>query len=126
MEKSLAEELRTEVNFQDLSGELTRARVGNKNWDNIASIWFASIIFISAITVVFFPVRLYDNFFFRLFLVAIILVFLLYFLQYIKGEILVFYDKKDNVVFWTRVNRANREILNQIVRFVQEKVQSNP
>jgi len=48
----------------------------------------------------------------------------LYLLRFIKSEILVFYDKQDYGVFWTRVNSANRERLNQIVEFVKGKVES--
>jgi hypothetical protein len=35
--------------------------------------------------------------------------------------VVVFYDKKDNGVFWTKVNVASREKLNQIIGFIQEK-----
>jgi hypothetical protein len=127
IERSLVEELRTVVKFEELSGKTTRARLGNKHWDSFAFTWLIFAILVGAIAVVFFPDRLYHNFvLFGLFLGAIFLAVLLYLLQYIKTEAVMFYDKKDIVVFWTRVNRDNREILNQIITFIQEKVQFNP
>jgi hypothetical protein len=127
VERSLVEELRTVVKFEELSGKTTRARLGNKHWDSFAFTWLIFVILLGAIAVVFFPDRLYHNFLLiGLFLGAIFLAVLFYLLQYIKTEAVMFYDKKDIVVFWTRVNRDNREILNQIITFVQEKVQFNP
>jgi hypothetical protein len=126
VESSIAEDVRTVVKFDKLSGKITNARVGNNNWDYLWSFWFLSVIYGGAIAVVFFPDYIYQNYvFFRLYLVALFLLVPLHFLKYIKSEILVFRDKKDFGVFWTRVNPKNQEILQEIVRFVQEKVQSN-
>jgi len=61
---------------------------------------------------------------FNLFISGLAITIPLYLLKFIKSEILVFYDKQDNGVFWTRVNSANREKLNQIVEFVKIKVES--
>jgi hypothetical protein len=125
-ESSLTEDIRTVVKFDKLSGKTTTARVGNKNWDNLWYFWLLVVIYISAIAVVFFPDYLYQNTLaFRIFLVAMFLLVPLHFLSYMKSEILVFYDKKDYGVFWTRVSPENREVLNQVVKFVQEKVQFN-
>ncbi len=127
VERSLAEEVRTVVKFDKLSGKTARAWIGNENWDNVAFNWFAFVAFIGAIAAVFFPKQLYHNFvFIRLFLSAMFLVVPFYLMKYVKNEVLAFYDRKDIVVFWTRVNGANLEISNQIVRFVQEKVQYKP
>lgn len=127
VERSLVEEVRTVVKFEKLSGKTARAWIGNENWGNVAFNWFVFVTFIGAIAVVFFPTQLYHNFvFIRLLLSAMFLVVPFYLLKYVKSEILAFYDNKDVVVFWTKVNRANLEISNQIVRFVQEKVQLNP
>ncbi len=54
--------------------------------------------------------------------VGLALVIPLYFFRYIKSEILVFYNKHDNGVFWVRVNSANRERLNQITKFITGKI----
>jgi len=126
IESSLTEDARTVVKFDKLSGKTTRARVGNKNWDNVWSCWLFTVMYLIAIAVVFFPDYLYQNFtIFRIFLVVLFLLVPLHFLNYIKSEVLMFYDKKDYGVFWTRVKPANRETVNRVVKFVQERVQSN-
>jgi hypothetical protein len=56
---------------------------------------------------------------------GLILLIPLFLLKYIKSDILIFYDHNDNIAFWARINSANREKLNQIVEFIQEKVAFN-
>ena len=125
--RSLVKEAGIVLKFDELNGKTTLARIGNRSWDNVAFIWIVFVIFMGAIALVFFHDKLYHNYlFFRVFLGAVFLTVPLYLLKYIKSEVLIFYNKKDMAVFWTTVNRANRENLNEIVRFIQGKVQSNP
>jgi hypothetical protein len=125
VEKSLAEELTTVVRFDELSGKTKFAKMGNDKWDYVWSYWlfFVTISGISIST--FFAEWLKGNRLFgNLYFGGLALLIPLILMRYIKSEILVFYDKKDNGVFWTRVNKANREKLNQIVEFVKGKVES--
>lgn len=125
VEKSLAEEVTTVIRFDELSGKTKFAKMGNDNWDTIWSYWLFFVT-ISGISIsIFFAEWLKGNHLFgNLYFGGLALLIPLILMRYIKSEILVFYDKKDNGVFWTRVNKANREKLNQIVEFVKGKVES--
>ena len=125
VEKSLVEEITTIIKYDELSGETRIAKMGNDNWDNIWSYWlfFVCISGISAAT--FFAEQIKGSqLAFNLFFGSLALLIPLFFLRYIKSEVLVFYDKQDNGIVFARVNSKNREILNQIVEFVKGKAES--
>jgi len=124
MEKSLVEEVTTVIKFEELSGNTRFVRTGNDNWSKVASIWLFFMCITYTFTVVFFPTLFVGN---DLYLnsyigcIAILIVFFL--LQYIKTEALIFYDKKDNGIFWTRVNPDNLEILEEIIELINTKLE---
>jgi hypothetical protein len=126
VEKSLVEEVTTVINYDELSGEVKSERIGNDKWIYVWFYWLM-ILFIAGVSmVVFFSKQMSETpLFLKLYFSGgVILSIPLFCLQYIKSDILVFYNKKDNGVFWTRVNSANREKLNQMVGFVKDKVES--
>ncbi len=125
VEKSWAEEVTSVIRFDELSGKIKFAKMGNDKWDYVWSYWLFFVT-ISGISIsIFFAEWLKGNRLFgNLYFGGLALLIPLILMRYIKSEILVFYDKKDNGVFWTRVNKANREKLNQIVEFVKGKVES--
>jgi hypothetical protein len=126
VEKSLAEEVTTVIKFDELSGETKFAKMGNDKWDYVWSYWLFFLCITGISVVTFFAEQLKDNYLvLNLFYGGLVLLIPLFFFRYIKSEILIFYDKQDNVVFWTRINSANREKLNQIVEFVKGKVESH-
>jgi hypothetical protein len=123
VEKSLAEELTTVVNYVELSGKTKFAKAGNEKWEIVWVNWlfFVSLVGLSAS--IFFSEQLKGNhLYFNLLIGGWVLLVPLFLLRYIKNEILLFYDKQDNAVFWTRVNPANREKLSQIIEFVKNRV----
>lgn len=125
VEKSLAEELMSVIKFDELSGETKFAKMGNDKWDYVWSYWLFFVCITGMTVVAFFANYLKGNYLvLKLFYGGLALLIPLFFLRYIKSEILVFYDKQDNSVFWTWVNSSNRETLNQIVEFVKGKVES--
>lgn len=124
VEKSLAEEVTSVIMFDELSGKTKVMKMGNDKWDYVWSYWL-SFLCITGISIdTFFPEQLKGNYLYlNLFYGGLALIIPLFFVKYVKSEIIVFYDKQDTGVFWTRVNSANREKLNQIVEFVKNKVE---
>jgi len=126
VEKSLVEEVTTVIKYDELSGKIKNERIGNDKWIYVWFYWLM-ILFVAGVSMaVFFSKQMSGNsLFLKLYFSGeLILSIPLFYLQYIKSDIFVFYDNKDNGVFWTRVNSANREKLNQIVEFVKDKVES--
>lgn len=124
VEKSLVEEVTTVIKFDELSGETKFAKMGNDNWDYVWSYWLFFMCIVGILVTTFFGEQLKGNYLIlNLFYSGFALLIPLFFLRYIKSEILIFYDKQDNGVFWTWVNSSNREKLKQIVEFVKGKVE---
>lgn len=125
IEKSLAEEVMTVIRFDELSGKTKVIKMGNEKWDYVWSYWLFFLCITGISIATFFAEQMKGNYLYlKLFYGGLALLIPLFFLRYIKSEILFFYNKQDNSVFWTRVNSANREKLNQIVEFVKGKVES--
>lgn len=125
IEKSLVEEVTTVIKYDELSGKMKFAKMANNKWDYVWSYWlfFVCITGISVST--FLAEQLKGNYLaLNLFFGCLALLIPLFFFRYIKSDILIFYDKQDNSVFWTRVNALNREKLNQIVEFIKNKIES--
>lgn len=125
VEKSLVEEVTTTIKYDELNGETKIAKISKDSWDTIWSYWmiFVCISGISAAT--FFTEQLKDSqLAFNLFFGGLALLIPMYFLRYIKSEILVLYDKQDNGIILATINSKNREMLNQIVEFVKGKIES--
>lgn len=125
VEKSLTEEVTSVIRFDELSGKTKVMKMGNDQWDNISSYWLFIMCIAGISVVTFFADQLRGiNLDLMIILGGFVLLIPMLFLKYVKSEILVFYDKQDKSVFWTRVNSSNREKLNQIVEFVKGKVES--
>ncbi len=122
-EKSLAEEVITAINYHEFSGKTNTARIGNDKWDCLSSDWLYFVCIVCISIGIFFPELIKGNLRYAwLFLGGLLLTLPIYLLKYIKNEIMIFFDKNDDGIFWLDVNSANREEVNQIVSFVQEKV----
>jgi hypothetical protein len=121
-EKSLMEEATLVIKYDELSGKTKTARIGNEKWDNAWVYWLLFVCITYFLSKVFFAEQMRGNLLsLQLFFGTLLPIVPMFFLKYVKSEILIFYDKKDNSVFWIEVNSANREKINQIVAFVQEK-----
>jgi hypothetical protein len=127
LEKSLVEEVVTVIRYAEFSGKTRTAKTGNRNWDTVWSYWLLFVCITSFSLDVFFPELISGKaIYFWLFMGALLLIIPLFLLKYIKNEIMIFYDHKDNGIFWLEMNSSNREQINQIVALVQEKVVLNP
>jgi hypothetical protein len=125
VEKSLVEEVTTVIRYAELSGKTKIAKMGNDNWDYVWSYWLILVCITGISAATFFAEQLRGNYLLlKLFFGGLALLIPLFLFRYIKGEILIFYDKQDYGVFWTWVNASNREKLKQIVEFVKGKVES--
>lgn len=125
VEKSLAEEVTTVIRYDELSGETKFAKIGNEKWVFVWSYWLYFVCVTGISVSILFAEQIKGNYLFlNLFFGGLVLIIPLFFLQYIKSEILIFHDKQDNGIFWTRVNSANREKLNHIVEFIKGKLVS--
>lgn len=123
VEKSLVEEAITVIRYDEFSGKTGTAKIGNDKWDLAWSYWLIFVCITGILTAVFFAEQICGNrLFFQLFIGGLLLLIPMFLMKYIKNEILIFYDKADNGIFWLETRSANREKLNQIVEFVQEKV----
>ena len=125
VEKSLVEKVTTVIRYDEFNGKTKVVKMANDKWDNVWGYWlyFICITFLSI--VFFFGKQLQGNYLLlNSFYVGLGLLIPLFFLRYIKSEVVIFYNKEDNGIFWLNVNSANREKLNQIVDFVKGKVES--
>ncbi len=123
VEKSLAEEASTVIRYDEFSGKTKTARIGNNKWDIAWSYWLIFVCMVGVSTAIFFAEQIRGSLFFlQLIIGGLLLLIPIHFLKYIKNEILIFYDKKENGIFWLETKSTTREKLNQIVEFVQEKV----
>lgn len=122
VEKSLAEEMTTVIRYDEFSGKTKSARTGNDKWDTASSYWLIFVCITGITTAIFFAEQIGGNsLYFQGFVGGLLLIIPIFLLKYVKSEIMIFYDKKDNGIFWLQVNSANREIINQIVALVREK-----
>jgi len=125
VENSLVEKRTTVIKYDEFSGKTKIVKMANDRWDNVWLYWlfFMCITGLSMIT--FFGKQMIGNdLLLYVFYGGFGLLIPLFFFRYIKSEILIFYDKQDNGIFWMKVNTANRKKLNQIAEFIESKVES--
>ncbi len=125
VEKSLAEKATTVIRYNEFNGKTKIAKTANDKWDNIWSYWLFFVCITGFSVATFFAKQLQGNYLvLNLFYGSLGLLIPLFFLRYIKSEVVIFYDKQENGIFWMTVNKANKEKLNQIVEFIKGKVES--
>jgi hypothetical protein len=123
VEKSLAEEVTTEVLYSELSGKTQIVKLGN---DKANFVWIYFLFFLDFVVFpldVFFP-QLMDS---RSRMILVVGMFALttvayFLLKFDKRETFLFYGHKDRVLYWTRVNNSNRKRMYQIVGYVQDHI----
>jgi hypothetical protein len=122
-QKSLAEEVIALINYHEFSGKTKTARTGNDNWNTASCYWMYFVCIVCISIAIFFPEQIRGNVrYLWLFWGGLFLSIPISSLKYIKKEIMIFYDKNDNGIFWLDVNPTNREEINQVVSFVHERV----
>jgi hypothetical protein len=121
--KSLAEELATEIKYSELSGKTQVVKIRDDKWGYIWSYWLIFISFSIAITTNFFP-SLPKAVYIGVG-AGLVLLVPMYFLRFIKRKTLYFYNKNDQIIYWTRLNSADRPKLDKIVEFIKSKVTPN-
>ena len=124
VEKSLVEKVTTVIRYNEFNGKTQVVKIANDRWDSVWGYWlyFVCITFLSIIFLLGKQVQ--GNYLLlNLFYGGLGLLIPLFFLRYIKSEVVIFYNKKNNGIFWININSKNREEINQIVDFVKGKVE---
>jgi hypothetical protein len=118
--KNMVSESVYSVKFHLLNGKVFRGKRGNDNWDIVvwATLILASIIGVTYTIFDFFPKPIF------LITMAVlgILLTISFSLQFVKYEAVGFYDKNENIAYWTWVNNSNREKVEEVIKFIQSKI----
>jgi hypothetical protein len=123
VEKNLVDELTLEIKYDELNGKVKVARLGNNSWNSVWCHWLYFVCIVGILITVFFPAQVQGHYeLLYAFIGSLAPLFPLYLLKFVKREMIIFQDKKDNGIFWMVRNSANREKLQQIVEFIQSKV----
>jgi hypothetical protein len=126
-EKSLTEQLVTEVKYSELSGKTQVIKKGNESWDVAFSYWLVFWVLISNFFFVFFPKIFKSSPEIQYLFWGSLLMFLpIYLMKFVKHEAIVFYNTNDKIIYWTWISAKNREKIKQIVAFIQQKTGYNP
>jgi hypothetical protein len=123
-EQSLLEEMVTEVKYCELRGKPKSIKAGNQLWSSLGCFLLGLCTAIITLFALFFP-QLTKGIPIYLYLGWVILSILMFVLRYAKKEVLVFYNKNDQEIWWTRPNASNRKKIDQIVEFIQNKTASS-
>lgn len=119
MEKSLTEELVTEIKYAELSGKTQVTKHANENWGVVSNYWFGLFIMCLGIVIMFFP---QTNPFVLFPLGASIIIWLLLLaMQYLKQDIVYFYNRNQRIIYWSWLTSRNRKQMEQIIAFIEEK-----
>ena len=57
---------------------------------------------------------------------AVLIWLLVYFMKFVKRDVILFYNNNQQVIYWNWLNSRNREEMKQIVAFIQQKTGYNP
>ena len=120
-DSSLAEDVVTVVNYDELSGKVIGLKSTNYRWSSLAF----SFVFIYAS--VFWAVKYLSPQILQtvpLSLVAkVVLGFagFLYVLSFFKREVILFYSNSDKVIYWAKPDRKNPQSLENIVEHIKSK-----
>jgi hypothetical protein len=122
-QKSLVEDDVTKIEYKRLSGKTTVIRMSNGNWVVLGFQWLATVIVVETLILFFFlDMGRGHPLVANIFAAAAGLFIPLIILNYIKTPALLFYDRKNSVIFWARYTKKNKEKLDQVVHFIQERV----
>lgn len=126
-EKSLTEQLVTEIKYSELSGKTQVIKKGNESWDIAFGYWLVFWVLIGNFFLVFFP-KIFKSLpgIQYLFWGCLLMLVPLYLMKFVKHEAIGFYNTNDKVIYWTWINAQNREKINQITAFIQQKTGFNP
>ncbi len=123
--KDLVQEMTTEIHYRELSGKTRVVRAGEHKWDNIFFFWLVLVATVAILTSLFLPREIWTSpTYTRILLGALLLLVPLFLLRYVKSELLLLYNNSDQVIYWTRINAANRKTLEQALEFIRGKVAS--
>jgi hypothetical protein len=118
--KSLFSERAYSVKYNVLSGKIYKGKIGIYVWESTfpITIFAFSIMFginwgFSTLPRVFF---LYTGY-------AVLAILLItWLLTFVKREVMGFYNKKGNIEYWAYVNRADKDKVEEIIKYVQSRI----
>lgn len=118
--KSVIGESAQIVEYNSLSGEVMRGKESNSSWATA----YYFILVLSTFTAglySLFDILPRQFFLYTEYILGILLVIFIL-LRYIKKEVIGLYDKNENIVYWTWVNKSNKEKIEEIIRYVQSRI----
>lgn len=127
IEKSLTEELVTEIKYSELSGKTQIIHRGNESWNTALGYWIFLWVLVGNFFLVFFPqiFKIWSGIQY-LFWGGLLMFVPLYLMRFVKQEAICFYNTNDEVIYWAWISAKNREKIKQIVAFIQQKTGYNP
>jgi len=121
---SLAEDVVTKVNYDELSGKVIRVKSTNNRWSSMAL--YLVFIFASLFWAVeyLFP-QIWQTLSLGLFIkIALGSAGFLFLLSFFKREVFLFYNTSEKIVYWTQPNRKNSKRLENIIEHVKSKAKN--
>jgi len=122
--QSLVSDSFTTLEYSQLNGKVTSARLGDNSWDYIWCYWLYFVTTIGLAIVLLFPRFLYHNWYFIWALIgAYALLIPVYISKFIKRETWILLDKHGERLVYITVTPTNQERLEKIGVFIAKKVQ---
>jgi hypothetical protein len=118
--KSLIHKIVVLANYNEFNGEVFRGKESNESWD--IAYYLLLILALTVSGAIVFPnlipakIIAYTLIFIGLLSVVSLL------MKYSKREIVGLYDKNGKILYWTWVNKANRDRIEEIMEFVKSKI----
>lgn len=123
-EKSIFSERIYDIQYSRLSGKIYRGKLGNDIWGTVLNV----VTLLVSIIIGFFlgfgitlgiPISM-NLAYAVLGLYALVLISLP--IKFIKREVIGLYDKNGNILYWTYLNRANKDKVEEIIKFIQSRI----
>lgn len=122
--RSLVHDSFTTLDYSLFNGKVAFARLGNNAWDYVWCYWFYLLMTIAAAVLLLFPRFLYQNWYFIGALgVASALLIPLYLAKFVKRQTWILLDKDGDQFLSVKMTPENRENLEKIGLFIENKVQ---
>jgi len=124
---SLTEQQVIEVQYSELSGKTQIIHRGNERWGTAFNYLLVLWALIGNFFFVFFPqiLKIWAGIQY-LYWGSLLMFVPLYLMRFVKQEAIGFYNTNDEVIYWTWISAKNREKIEQIVAFIQQKTGYNP
>jgi hypothetical protein len=120
LNNSFVEDSVSKIKYNQLSGEIYRGKESNDGWD---SAFWVTLVFsgiIGGFYVAFGGISGKVILWILGALAVLLIIFII--LRFTKQEIVGFYDRNNRVVYWTWVNKSNKDKIEEIIEFVKSRI----